>query len=78
MVAHRFADEAAASAGRSDVIVIPPPCPVHVSPIDFSHTRELIECSEAATDDFLAERDTDVVPLTAESDARSMHRLSAA
>jgi NTE family protein len=65
MIAHRFADEAAALAERSDVVVLPPPCPVHVSPIDFRHTRDLIERSEAAASDFLAGRDAPVVPLHA-------------
>jgi NTE family protein len=65
LVAHRFAGEAAALAGRSDVILIPPPCPVHVSPIDFRHTRDLIERSEAAAEDFLAGRDAEIVPLHA-------------
>ena len=53
MVAHRFADEAAMLASRSDVIVVPAPCPVHVSPIDFSHTRELIARAESAANEFL-------------------------
>lgn len=30
-------------AGRLDVLVVPPPCPVGVSPIDFGHSSELIE-----------------------------------
>jgi NTE family protein len=65
LVAHRFAGEAAALANRPDVILIPPPCPVHVSPIDFRHTRALIERSEAAAQDFLAGRDAEIVPLHA-------------
>jgi NTE family protein len=64
MVAHRFADEAAALSGRSDVTVIPPPCPIHVSPIDFRHTRELIATAESSARDFLDERERRrVVPL---------------
>ncbi|RMH75517.1 MAG: patatin-like phospholipase family protein [Actinomyces sp.] len=31
-----------------DLRVVPPPCPVDVSPIDFSHTRELIERGRAS------------------------------
>jgi NTE family protein len=65
MVAHRFTDEAAALAGRSDVVVIPAPCPVRTSPIDFRHTRDLIERSEDAANQFLAGRGTDVIPLRA-------------
>jgi NTE family protein len=66
MVAHRFTDEAAALAGRSDVVVVPAPCPVRVSPIDFRHTRDLIERSEVSANEFLAGRDADVVALHAD------------
>ena len=65
MVAHRFTDEAVALAERSDVIVIPAPCPVRTSPIDFRHTRDLIERSEATANEFLAGRGGDLIPLRA-------------
>jgi hypothetical protein len=51
--------------GRPDVVVVPAPCPVHVSPIDFGHTRELIDRAEVAAGDFLAGREADVVPIRA-------------
>jgi NTE family protein len=57
MVAHRFAEEAAALSGRSDVTVIPPRCPIRVSPMDFRHTRELIASAEVAARDFLDARE---------------------
>jgi NTE family protein len=71
MVAHRFADEAAALADIPGAVVIPAPCPVHVSPIDFRHTRELIDRSEAAASDFLAGQEADVVPLRSIGRTRS-------
>ena len=68
MVAHRFAEAAAALAGRSDVTVVPPPCPIHVSPMDFRHTSELIAKAEAAAGDFLDARERErVVPLRREA-----------
>jgi NTE family protein len=74
MVAHRFAEEAAALAGRSDVTVVPPPCPIHVSPMDFRHTSELMVKAEAVAGDFLDARERErVVPLRRE--ARGAPRL---
>jgi NTE family protein len=74
MVAHRFAGEAVAHADTPGVVVIPAPCPVNVSPIDFRHTRELIERSEAAANDFLAGREADVVPLAGRARPRRRAR----
>ena len=36
------------------VHLIPPPCPIDVSPVDFSHTNELIELALAGTRQWLA------------------------
>jgi len=33
MVAQRFAAEAVSLAGRADVVVLPPPCPIRVHPM---------------------------------------------
>jgi NTE family protein len=65
MVAHRFADEAARYAGRPGLVVLPPPCPLHVQPMDFGHSEELIARAETDTRAFLAGRQPQVVPLTA-------------
>jgi hypothetical protein len=45
--AQRFAAEAASFAGRADVVVLPPPCPIRVHPMDFGHADELIRRAEA-------------------------------
>jgi NTE family protein len=42
MVAHRFAGEAAAFAGRAKLTILPPPCPIEIQPMDFGHAEELI------------------------------------
>lgn len=65
MVAHRFAQEAAAFAGRPGLTVLPPPCPLDVQPTDFSHADRLMAQAEREAHAFLAERDRRVVPLRA-------------
>jgi len=62
MVAQRFAAEADAFAGRADVVVLPPPCPIRVHPMDFGHADALIRRAEADARTFLDDRRT-VVPL---------------
>jgi NTE family protein len=63
MVAHRFADEVAAFAGRPELTILPPPCPIDVQPMDFGHARELMTRAEAEARVFLEERFGRVVPL---------------
>lgn len=63
MVAQRFADEALALAGRADVTILPPPCPVDVQPMDFGHAAELMARAEATARAFLEEGSRRVVPL---------------
>jgi NTE family protein len=63
MVAHRFATEAAALAGRAEVAILPPPCPIDVQPMDFDHADELINRAESDARAFLEERHGRVVPL---------------
>jgi NTE family protein len=60
MVAHRFADEAAALAGRPGLTILPPPCPIDVQPMDFGHAEELMTRAEAEADAFLDEPATSV------------------
>ncbi len=62
MVAQRFADEALAYAGRADVTILPPPCPIAVQPMDFGHAEELMTRAEADARAFLEERSRRVVP----------------
>ena len=56
MVAQRFADEAMAYAGRADLTILPPPCPIDVQPMDFGHAAELMTRAEADARVFLEER----------------------
>ena len=52
LVAQRFAGEALTVDG-SRVTILPPPCPIHVSPTDFSHASELIERAHESAAAFL-------------------------
>jgi NTE family protein len=63
MVAHRFAAEVASLAGRADIVVLPPPCPIDVQPMDFGHARSLMERAEADAGAFLDDLAGTVVPL---------------
>jgi NTE family protein len=63
MVAQRFADEAIAYAGRADLTILPPPCPIDVQPMDFGHAEELMTRAEADARAFLDERSRRVVRL---------------
>ena len=40
---------------KAEIVVVPPLCPVKVTPYDFSQTRELIERARASTEKWLAE-----------------------
>lgn len=54
MVQRRFVLEMAANTYTVPVHLIPPPCPVDVSPIDFSHSVELIERAATGAGAWLA------------------------
>jgi NTE family protein len=56
MVAQRFAEEAAAFAGRDDVTILPPPCPIDVQPMDFGQAGRLMDGAQAEADAFLDAR----------------------
>jgi hypothetical protein len=43
----RFTAEVAALAGGINVIVLPPPCPLDVQPMDFGHAEALMTRAEA-------------------------------
>jgi NTE family protein len=63
MVAQRFTAEVAALDGGAEVIVLPPPCPIDVQPMDFGHADALITRAEADARTFLRDRRATVVPL---------------
>lgn len=63
MVSQRFTSEVAGPHGDAEVIVLPPPCPLDVQPLDFGRADELMSRAEADARAFLAGRDATVVPL---------------
>ena len=63
MVSQRFATEVAALPDGGRVVVLPPPCPVAVQPMDFGHAGELMARAEAEAGAFLDARPGTVVPL---------------
>jgi len=65
MVAQRFAAEVATLATGGQLVVLPPPCPIDVQPMDFGHAEELMTRAEAGAAAFLDERAAPVVPLRA-------------
>ena len=54
MVHERLIRDIELYTDRVDLIVIPPPCPMAINPLDFSHGDELIRRSYAAAIDHLA------------------------
>ncbi len=45
LISQRLADDIECFSHDAELIVLPPPCPTHVLPTDFSHAAELIERS---------------------------------
>ena len=64
MVGQRFTGEAASLPGGIEVVVLPPPCPVDVQPMDFGHAERLMNRAELDAYAFLAARDAGVVALS--------------
>lgn len=54
---HRLAADAATFAHRFDLRVVPPPCPLAVSPFDFRHTPELLDSALTVARRWLATGD---------------------
>ena len=53
LIEQRLILEVAALAGRVDIAVLPPLCPLAVSPIDFSQADDLIRRAQAESSDWL-------------------------
>jgi NTE family protein len=66
----RLAFDVARFEGMADVRVVPPLCPVRVSPVDFSHSASLIERSRDSTRDWLSTRHR----VTGQADLLEPHR----
>lgn len=69
-VNQRLAVEVAHFEEAVDLRVIPPLCPIAISPIDFSHSGSLIERSHAATREWLSSRH----PVTGQAALLEPHR----
>jgi NTE family protein len=63
MVSQRFTAEVASIESGVDVVVLPPPCPLDVQPMDFGHADLLMTRAEADARAFLDGRAGRVVPL---------------
>jgi len=55
------------------VHLVPPPCPISVTPTDFSHTDELIDRAEAGTRQWLGNGRPHALPLLPDAHARVHH-----
>lgn len=57
-------DEVRAYTGHARLHVVPPLCPLAISPADFTHVDSLIHRTHASTDDWLSHRQDEVEPVT--------------
>lgn len=48
LIHQRLVDDIARFSAVADLIVLPPPCPIHVQPTDFSHSGELMALAHEA------------------------------
>jgi NTE family protein len=65
LVHHRLADDIVRYRDVAELIVLPPPCPIHVPPMDFSQAESLIRGSLDESRRFLETRDTTGLPTIA-------------
>jgi NTE family protein len=63
LVMRRLLVEVEALRERAELIVLPPPCPQAVTPIDFSHTDELIRRGYEGSRDYLDAVDAGLAPV---------------
>jgi NTE family protein len=54
----QLAADVAAFSRKAELIVLPPPCPLDVQPMDFGHADELIERALAESHEFLERHET--------------------
>jgi NTE family protein len=76
----RLLVEVEALRDRAELIVLPPPCPLTIPPIDFSHAEELIRRGYEDSRDYLdaVESGDAPVPLTMAMHAHRRARAAAA
>jgi NTE family protein len=53
LIQQRLVTDLARYAGQVDLVVLPPPCPIRVSALDFGHAAELIARARADAEDWL-------------------------
>jgi NTE family protein len=63
LVMRRLIVEVEVLRERAELIVLPPPCPLAVAPIDFSHTDELIRRGYEDSRDYLADAEAGHAPV---------------
>ena len=63
MLSQRFTAEVASVAAGVDVVVLPPPCPIDVQPMDFGHAEVLITRAAVDARAFLRDRAAPIVAL---------------
>jgi NTE family protein len=73
LIRQRLVSEIAVFEGRVHLIVLPPPCPLGVSPADFSHTADLIERSLQNSRKFLAHATPTRPAVPSEPEIRKFH-----
>lgn len=72
ILAQRLYVEIELYRAQARVVVLPPPCPQHVQPIDFSHASELIDRALAESRAFLDALDVDPSPDAATRQAKRL------
>lgn len=73
LVTRRLLVEAELLRDQAELIVLPPPCPISVLPIDFSHTEELIRGGYEAAGEYLEDGRSPQI----ESPQRALRELAA-
>jgi NTE family protein len=63
LMQRRLIDDIETHKDRTKLVVLPPPCPLSVQPIDFGHASLLIERSYADTAEFLDSGGADRPPI---------------
>ncbi len=53
LMQRRLIDDIESHKGRAKLVVLPPPCPLSIQPIDFAHAELLIDCAYADACRFL-------------------------
>lgn len=77
LVGRRLHFDLATAVAGAEVIVLPPPCPLNVQPIDFSHANTLIVRARREAERHLRRLDRKPAPRAARRNAASAVRVRA-